>query len=135
MTWDRTRPWILQRREVGWGRVHLHFDPPDLSIKQLAAIRRVVPGLASATPREIRARLSPSGDFEVGEFGYIEARWIEDAARKAGLPVIFTNMTYVEYVILDESGSNVVIADDEEHARVVREMIEAGVRVVDLAID
>src|SRR5262245_3438009 len=55
--WDRSRSWVIERHEVGRGRVHVHFDAP-LSLKQMVAIRRVFPEFASAQPDEIRSRVS-----------------------------------------------------------------------------
>jgi hypothetical protein len=39
-------------------------------------------------------------------------------------------------VIIDQSGPYVLLVEDEdEHARIIAEMIEAGVEVADIAID
>lgn len=36
MTWDRTRAWVIERREVGLGRVTLKFEAMPLSLTQIA---------------------------------------------------------------------------------------------------
>jgi hypothetical protein len=134
--WDRTRSWIIERREVGRARIHIHFGTRPPTLKQIAALRRVFPELARARPDEIRARISESGDLEVREYGYLEAQWVEQSAREADLPAILTNTTRYETVIVDRDQSAVLlIEDEEEHERTVREMIAAGVPVTHLAID
>jgi hypothetical protein len=68
--------------------------------------------------------------------GYLEARALERAALEAGLPATFTNTTRTETVIVNGDASAVLlIEDEEEHERTVRDMIAAGVRVVDIATD
>jgi hypothetical protein len=127
---------VIERRGVGRGRVDLQFEKLPISLAQIAAIRRVMPGFSHARPREIHEQISETGLLEVGEFGYIEARAIEDRALAAGLPAVFTNKTRLETVIIDEDGPNALVTeDDEEHERVVREMVLEGVRVVDIEID
>ena len=136
MEWDRTRSWLLEVREVGQARVHLHFDAP-ISLREIAAIRRVLPEFAHAQPAEIRARVSESGDFQVGEYSYLKADSVLSLAREAGLPAVRTNTSYMTTSIIEqgEPPMLLLIEDEEEHARVVQEMRAAGVKVRYLASD
>jgi len=133
--WDRSRSWVIERQEVGRGRVHVQLDAP-LSLEQIVAIRRVFPEFSSARPDEIRARVSPAGDLAIGEYGYIEARKVWRLALDAGLPAVFTNETHVVTTIIDEDGPTALLIEDkDEHEQTVQEMLAAGVRVIHTASD
>ena len=136
MDWDRTRSWLLEVHEIGQARVHLRFDAP-ISLREIAAIRRVLPEFAYAKPAEIRARVSESGDFQVGEYSYLEADSVLGLAREAGLTAVRTNTSYMTTSIIEqgEPPMLLLIEDEEEHVRVVQEMRAAGVKVCYLASD
>ncbi|MFO1032140.1 MAG: hypothetical protein U1F60_13765 [Planctomycetota bacterium] len=136
MEWDRTRSWLLKVHEVERARVHLHFDAP-ITLRDMAAIRRVLPEFAHAKPAEIRDRISDSGDLEVGEYSNLEANGVMSRAREAGLPAVRTSTSYTTRSIIEqgEPPMYLLIEDDEEHARVVQEMRSAGVEVRYLTSD
>jgi hypothetical protein len=135
MDWDRSRNWVIKVHEVGQARVQLRFDAP-VSVRDMVTIRRVFPELARATPAEIRAKVSDSGEFEVGEYPYLEASGLSWQASEAGLTVVLTNTSYVATTILEQDEHVMLLIEDEsEQARIVQEMVAAGVKVIHTTSD
>jgi hypothetical protein len=136
MTWDRSRPWCVQRHEVNRRNVRVQFAGTRPTIEELAAIRKAFPELANLAPAALLSQLGDSGQLDLGERGGIEAQALKKAATRVGSATTLENKTRIEFSIIDESGPSAWLIEDEvELLRTVEEMVAAGVNVVRMTSD
>jgi hypothetical protein len=132
--WDRAHDWVLQRYASDRAELTVLFAGSRASLRELAALRRCLPGLRDQSPAVARARTGTEGRYELGELPGSEARRIRDMLKGAGLTVEFRNMSNVSYLPLDRTtGTALIVEDDAEMSLLAQQMIQAGVRVVDIA--
>jgi hypothetical protein len=115
--------------------VRIRFAGSRPTLAEIAAVRKAFPQFTDLPPNEARARLA-SAELELDEMGGIEAGGAARAAREAGLTATVERWVETTVLIIDASGPNAcLIEDDGEHERVVREMIAAGVKIADVIVD
>lgn len=130
LTWDTSHDWVIRAHETWENQLVIMFGQATPTIRELAALRAVLPQYRDRPVAEMRAVVGADGRLDLGEMSGFEARRIELEAMAAGLRVIRTNKSRALYSFLDRTlGTALLVEDPAEAERLFEAMVAAGVPV------
>jgi hypothetical protein len=135
--WDGSEPgWFLQHiNHVVWHLI-IHFGEMGPSNQEISKLHRIVPELKSKKVTSIYKELKGHSSYRTQEkYGNIESRTLYSQVSKLGLNVELESEQIGGYLPISKDNFALIIEDDSLVNMVVENMIEAGVKIVEVHVD
>ncbi len=120
--------WAIQRFPTCWTELTFHFDTP-ITADQFVAARKVIPQIHGTCICKGWNLLKDQSSFSIKVYEEHQLTNIEAQAYAFGLKTTAERKTEIVYVPVDRSGRCIMTIDDD--GETVREMIEAGVPILE----
>lgn len=135
--WDGSENgWFLQHTDrVVWHLI-IHFGEMGPSNLEIRKLHKIVPELNSKKVTSIYKELKGHSSYRTQEnYGNIESRALHSQAIELGLNVELESKQIGGYLPISIDNSALIIEDDSLANMVVKNMIEAGVKIVEVHVD
>jgi hypothetical protein len=105
------------------------------SLRELLAVRAIVPRFADAPMSSLKAEVGMLNEFAVEDLSGREAHRLQSVAHKRGLQTRIEGTSFTEYLPVSIHSAALLIEDDELSILVAEEMRRRGVPVVNVECD
>jgi hypothetical protein len=122
--------WQLHEIHRSSARIILVFPGGRPSLRELLAVRALVPRFAESPMSLLKEEVGNVPEFTVGNFDNLEARRLESEARARGLEVRREDTSATGYLPVNIHGHAMLIEDGELSSLAIEKMRRRGVAVV-----
>lgn len=122
--------WGLHAIERRGAKVYLVFPAGGVSLKELLAVRALVPRLGESPVAVLKAEVAGLPEYFVGEFGTSDARSFAIAADRKGLKARIEEFVTTDYLPMNLKGGALEVGDEALAAMAGKEMHRRKLPVV-----
>lgn len=121
--------WKLHQTNHSCFRIVFVFKGNRPSLKELSAVRALVPRFAALPIIRLKEEIGNLAEFLVGEYSGIEARRLQSEAATWGMRVRCEDSSYTSYLLVSAEGHALVIEDDELAQLIAVQMKRHGIPI------
>ena len=129
--WDGSEPgWVILRHTEDRVSLTVVFGNDGASVKDIMALRKVVPTLAQMSASEALHDLRGIKSFGLGEFDSVEWPALDKKCRELGLTPQKTGCQHTHDLLVNEkTGQTLIIEDATLAKQVIDEAIKRGLAI------
>ncbi len=132
--WDGSEDWGLSANYNSQSSVKIVFSGNQPTIKEIAAVRKLITAYQNIPAIEVRSLLSNRKEIDLGILSSIETSQIKERAVQLNLTIIAIESSYTSYLPINRTTNHALLIEDNTLARrVTAKMLEFGVPIIDYA--
>ncbi|MDN3575673.1 hypothetical protein QWZ03_02670 [Chitinimonas viridis] len=123
--------WALAQGIHSEAHVIVSFAETGVSVKELVALRGLLPQVSTMAPAAVRALAQEERELDLGRYGNLEAQRLHDKAKKLGLNAHLKDASYVVYQPIHRINgvSHQPSDDDAVNQAVITEMLRRNLPI------
>lgn len=129
--WDGSENWVLIKGHYNRTALTILFADRDPNIREIAAMRSLLPQYRNLAPRDIKNLVKHSGELDMEPMSIEEAHRLIELGQRQGLKFKVIDASYITYLPFRPADNMMYGIEDPELAdRVYEKMLQAGVPVM-----